>query len=132
MLQWLVLGCAFSTIADRFAEYDARVRADLGVPDAAPQPRMVIVDPAAMSRLGTEVSQEFHVSGGGGLYDPNTQTIYLHAARARDGSLYHELVHHYFRFMSDAQRSECLARLYESHVTAGSFPACPAGHPPGR
>ena len=76
-----------------------------------------------MSRLSAELRAPLHASGGA-IYDPNTQTIYLDGSRYRDGSLYHELAHHYIRFMSEEQRSECLARLYELHVTSSSFRGC--------
>jgi hypothetical protein len=130
VLSALVAGCAaagspgllggFST---PFAEADARVRGDLGIPDEAPSPRIVLADAKTLAGLDAEVRSTLHVTGGG-LYDPNTKTIYLDASRYREASLYHELAHHYMRFMTERQREECLARLYELHVTRSSFPGC--------
>ena len=130
LLSPLAVGCAGGAFAGfhgatpaRFAEADARVRADLGVPDGAPSPRVVLVDRMPPATLDARVREELRQSGGG-LYDPQTQTIYLDASRFRDPSLYHELVHHYVRFMTEQQREECLARLYELHVAHGSFSGC--------
>jgi hypothetical protein len=106
------------------APFDARVRSDLGVPATAPQPKLVLLDAAALASLPVEYQNVLRASGGG-LYDPNTQTIYLDASRYRDGLLYHELAHHYLRFLSEPQRSECLARLYEVHASRNSsFTGC--------
>ena len=128
--QVLTLGCAPATLVNRFPDIDARVRGDLGIADDAPRPTLVLVDTETVSRLDAEVRGLLRTSGGG-LYDPNRQIIYLDASRPREETLYHELVHHYYRYMSDAQRNECLARLYEAHATLGSFPGCPAALPPG-
>lgn len=111
-------------LADRLPELDARIRGDLNMPAQTPSPRLVIVDDARRATLGRAVLDMLRDSGGG-LYDPNQQIIYLDRYKASDGSLYHELMHHYFRFMSDAQRSECLARLYEIHAArSASFSGC--------
>jgi hypothetical protein len=118
-------GCVTTTIAANFKEIDARVRGDLFIPDDAPTPKFVIVDQKALSNLSDEFSN-FLLASGGGAYDPNTQTIYLDGSRYRDGILHHELIHHYVRFMSESQRIECLARLYEVHVSSNSsFVGCP-------
>jgi len=112
-----------AAIPARFADADARVRGDLGIPDEAPAPRIILADAKTLAGLDAEVRSTLHVTGGG-LYDPNTKTIYLDASRYREASLYHELAHHYMRFMTERQREECLARLYELHVTRSSFPGC--------
>ena len=124
LLPFLSVGCVPATLADRLPEFDAKARADLSIPDSAPQPRVVIVDEARKATLAREIVGILDITGGG-LYDPSAQTIYLDPNKATEGSLYHELTHHYYRYMSDAQRNECLARLYEFFVTRGSFGGCP-------
>lgn len=118
-----MLGCVRATISDSFPLFDARVRGDLGIPDKVATPRLVILDDKAMSKLASELKAPLLASGGA-VYDPNTQTIYLDESRYRYGSLYHELAHHYIRFMPETQRFECLARLYELHLTNSSFSGC--------
>lgn len=130
VLSPLAAGCAavgapglLGAFSPPFAEADARVRGDLGIPDDAPRPRIVLADAKTLAGLDAEVRSTLHGTGGG-LYDPNAQTIYLDASRYREASLYHELAHHYMRFMTREQRDECLARLYELHVARGSFSGC--------
>ena len=124
LLAVFAASCVHATaVPSRFAEADARVRGDLGIPDETPSPRVVLADEKTLARLDAEVRRALHVSGGG-LYDPKTQTIYLDASRYRDASLYHELAHHYMRFMTEQQRQECLARLYELHIARSSFSGC--------
>ncbi len=121
----LVASCGPVTITNRFEEIDARARGDLFVPEDAPSPQLILVDEKAMTRLDGGL-KEFLLASGGGVYDPNTQTIYIDESRYREGILGHELVHHYVRFMSESQRIECLARLYEVHVSSNSsFAGCP-------
>ncbi len=106
------------------ATQDARVRADLGIPEAAPSPRLIFLDGSALARLDADL-RELLRSSGGGLYDRKTQTIYIDGTRYREGSVYHELVHHYFPFLSEKQREECLARLYEVLASQhSSFNGC--------
>ena len=120
-----LIGCSVPVIAGNFREIDARVRGDLFIPDSAPAPKIVIVDAGMLPRLDSEVKDVLATSGGA-VYDPNSQTIYLDASRYRDGILHHELVHHYSRYMTESQRIECLARLYEVHVSSNSsFAGCP-------
>ncbi len=75
LLQPLIVGC-LTTIAGNFKEIDARVRADLFIPDDAPPPEIIIVDGKTLSKLTGEL-REFLLASGGGVYDPNTKTIYL-------------------------------------------------------
>ncbi len=123
LLLSLILGCVRATIPDSFTRFDARVRGDFGIPDNVPAPRLIMVDDKAMSGLNPELRAAVLASGGA-VYDPNTQTIYLDQSRYRDGSIYHELAHHYIPYMTESQRFECLARLYELLATNSSFSGC--------
>ncbi len=92
ILSALAPGCAaagspglLGAFSPPFAEADARVRGDLGIPDDAPSPRIVLADGKTLAGLDAEVRSTLHVTGGG-LYDPNTKTIYLDASRYREAS----------------------------------------------
>jgi len=120
-----LVACSVAAPSDHLDEFDARVRGDFFIPEETPHPKVVIVDAKGLSSLPSEY-RDFLRASGGALYDPNTQTIYLDGSRYREGILYHELAHHYIHFMSEQQRFECLARLYEVHVSSNSsFAGCP-------
>ena len=123
ILSILTWACSPIGPVTRFAEIDRRVRQDFGIPEQVPSPRVVLVDGDLISRLDDHIRVNLMTSGGG-IYDPQTHTIYLDRYRYEDNVIFHELVHHYFRFLPEGQVSECLARLYEAYAATVPFPGC--------